>query len=693
VCSALAIRAARAQAGAGIPVYPATSRGNQVDDIGGTRVADPYRWLETPSSPAVRNWISAQSALTESFLAQVPRRKAIHDLVASAWNFPRISAPLPAGDRLFFYENGGLENQPTLYVRDRPEAAARVLIDPNAFSANGLIAIVDQMPSPDGRYLSYSVSTSGLAARTLRVRDVKTAQDLGDELHDVKDSSVAWTHDEHGFFYVRAAQNRETVLYHRVGHRQADDQVMYENADHPDWVYVVRVSHDGQYMLIEARSGTDPRNRLYLIDLDNPGKPNLRAPLVKLFDVDDALYEFVANDGPVFYLRTTKGAPRGRLVAVDINIPDPNRWTTVLRETYDPLVEVKRVDDRFVAHRLRDAHSVLELYALDGGPRGIVQLPGVGTVTELHPRPENREIFFTYTSFLQPSAPYRYDLDARNVVSYVDARIDTTLAHYETTQLFFTSKDGTRVPMFITARRGITLDGTHAALLTGGGGFNVAMTPAFSPEVLAWLELGGIYAAANVRGGGEYGAWHDAAVGARKQIAIDDFIAAAEFLIGQRYTNPSLLAVSGRAHAGLVAAAALTQRPRLFGAAVIDDGLFDMARFTRTGRGANWIPEYGSPERPSDLRALLAYSPLHAVGTEAVYPPILLTVGDHDEVIAPSNSYKFAATLQRAEGQSGVALLRADPDAGYGPGIPVGKSIALQTDRLTFLAALLHLAR
>jgi prolyl oligopeptidase len=693
VFCALPAAVTSAQGSGGAPAYPATPRGNQADEIAGVRVPDPYRWLESLSSPAVRSWIVAENGVTDAFLAQVPRRKEIRDLVTSAWNFPRIGAPFSAGERLFFYENGGLENQPALYVRDRPEVAARVLIDPNAFSSDGLIAIVDQSPSPDGRYLEYAVSTQGSAARLVRIRDVKTAQDLGDELRDVLDSTVAWTRDERGFFYVRH-DARQVVYYHRLGHAQSDDQIIYENADGPDWRYTVRVSQDGQYLLISARPGADLHNRLYLIDLDNPGKPNLRAPLVKLFDANDALYEFVANDGPVVYLRTDKGAPRGRLVAVDINTPDPNHWTSVIRETYDPLVEVVRVENRLVAHRLRDAHSVLELYALDGGNRGVIQLPGVGTVTELHPRPDNHEMYFVYTSFLQPPSPYRYDFDARNVVPYADVRADTALVRYETTQLFFTSKNGTRVPMFITARRGITLDGTHATLLAGGGGFNTSMTPVFSPDVWTWLELGGIYAVANVRGGGENGrAWHDSASGPRKQVAIDDFVAAAEFLIGQRYTRSSLLGVTGRGHAGLLAAAAMTQRPKLFGAAVIDDGLFDMARFTRLEDGSSWIAEYGSPDRPSDLRALLGYSPLQAVTSDIGYPPTLLTAGDHNEIIAPSHSYKFAASLQRSQGQGGLSLLRVVPDVGYGPGIPTSKRITLDADRLTFLAAALHLAR
>ncbi len=692
LCSGVA-PAALAQNAATTLAYPASPRGAQVDDLGGFRVADPYRWLESLASPQVRSWIAAQNALTEAFLAQAPRRKEIRDRL-TAESYPKVGAPFSAGERMFFYANGGLENQPTLYVRDRPELPARVLIDPNAFSNEGLIAIVDQVPSPDGKYLAYSVSTLGASAGIVRIRDAKTAQDLGDEVRDVKDSSIAWTRDERGFFYVRRPPGaRPVILYHRVGRTQASDQVIYENADRPDWEYGVRVSDDGQYLLIDVRSGSELNNRLYLIDLDNPGRPNLRAPLVKLFDTNDALYEFVANSGPVFYLRTTKSAPRARLVAVDINTPDPNRWTTVLRETYDPLVAVVRVDDRFVAHRLHDAHSVLELYALDGGSRGAVQLPGVGTVSELRPRAENRELYFTYSSFLVPPAPYRYDFDARNLISYGDVRADTTLAKFETTQLFFTSKDGTRVPMFITARRGITLDGTHATLLTAGGGFNTSMTPVYSPDVATWLQLGGIYAVANVRGGGEYGrAWHDSAAGPKKQIAVDDFIAAAEFLVSQRYTRPPLLGTTGRGHAGLVVAAAITHQPGLFGAAVIDDGLFDMVRFARLNGGPSWAAEYGSPERDSDLRALIDYSPLQAAATGGAHPPVLLTVADHDDVISPAHGYKLAAALQHAE-PPGIALLRVDYDIGFGPGLPTSKVLARDADRLTFLATVLHLGR
>ncbi|MEP6496141.1 MAG: prolyl oligopeptidase family serine peptidase, partial [bacterium] len=688
--------------------YPATARSAQSDDLSGVLVPDPYRWLEAVTSPEVRAWVSAQNALTESFLSHVPRRQEIQDRLARAWAYSKFGAPFAGGERLFYYENSGLENQPALYVQDKAASPPRVLLDPNAFSRDGLMAIVDQAASPDGRSLAYAVSTQGSAWRVVRVRDVRTGQDGTDELQGIKDGPISWTKDARGFFYVRSdishnttnanaallsPDGRQQIYYHRTGRPQSDDHLVFESAAHPDWRLRADVSEDGQYLVITARTGTDRQNRLYLIDLDNPKRPNLGAPIVKLFDTADALYEFVSNVGPIFYIRTTKGAPRVRLVAVDINTPDENHWTTVIRETFDPLIHVERVDDRFVAHRLRDAHSVLELYALDGGVRGVVPLPGVGTVTELNGHGDNREFYFSYSSFLQSTTISRFDLDTKSVVPVKEPHADTALAGYETTQLFFTSKDGTRVPMFITARRGITLDGTHPTLLAGDGSFDVSETPQFSPTISAWLQLGGIYATANVRGGGEYGrGWHVAATGVRKQVSIDDFVAAAEFLISQRYTRPSSLAITGHGAGALLAGASMTQRPELFGAVLLDAALLDMARFTRFAVGASWIPEFGSPDRSADLRALLAYSPVHNLRPEVRYPPVLLTAGEHDDVVTPAHSYKFAAGLQSM--QSAVStLLRVDYDTGFGPGTPTARQLALDGDRLTFLVNALHMAR
>jgi len=684
--------------------YPATTRGLQVDDLNGIRVPDPYRWLEAVNAPGVQAWVASQNSLTQAYLAQLPVRKAVQDQVTHSWNYPKIGAPFTAGERRFFYENSGLENQSVLYAQERTDALPHVLIDPYSFSKDGLIPVVDQSPSADGRLIAYAVAMRGASMRTVRVRDVRTAQDVGDSLVGIKSGPLSWTRDGRGFFYVRselgqpttgsnqlAPEGRQRVFYHRVGKPQSDDQLIYENPEHPDWQLRADVSDDGQYLVLALRAGTDLHNRLYFIDLDNPKRPNLGAPLVKLFDAGDALYEFVANRGPVFYLRTSKGAPHYRLVAVDINTPDVNRWTPIIRETYDPLLAVQRVDDRFVAHRLRDAHSVLDLFALDGGVRGTVELPGVGTVVELNPNSDGREFYFTFTSFLQPPAIYRYDLETRTVSPYKEPRTDELLARYETTQLFFTSKDGTRVSMFLTARRGLTLDGTQAALLSGVGSMNESSTPVFSPEVAAWLELGGIYAVANVRGGGENGrAWHDSASGPRKQVAINDFIAAAEFLINQRYTRSSSLGIVARGFGGLLAGAAMTQRPDLFGAVVIDAGLLDMARFPRFTSGATWIPEFGSPDRLADLHSLLAYSPLQNVRAATRYPATMITAGERDEVIAPAHSYKFAAALQAAQSGPNPILLRVEPDAGDGATIPILKQIAASADRLTFLVSTLR---
>ena len=693
-------------AGGGALKYPLAARSGQTDDLNGVRVPDPYRWLENVTAADVRTWVTAQNSLTESFLSRVSRRAEIRDLVSRSWRYSKVGTPFAGGERLFFYENSGLENQPALYVQDKAEFAPRVLIDPNAFSGDGLIAIVDQAPSPDGKYLAYSVSTQGSTWRAVRVRDLRTSQDIGDELQGLKDAPLAWTSDARGFFYTRVAarpaananplapDGREQVYYHRLGRPQSDDRLMFESSENPSWNLRAKVSDDGQYLVVSASYGFDFQNRLFLIDLDNPKRPNLDAPIVKLFDAGDAVYEFVGNSGQLFFIRTTKGAPRARLVAVDINTPDENHWTTLVRETYDPLVELRHVDDRLVAHRLHDAHSVLELYGLDGAAKGTINLPGVGTVTAMNADPENRALYFTYTSFLQPPAVYRYDLDARSVVPWRATRPDTSLSQFETTQLFFTSKDGTRVPMFLTALRGIKLDGSHPTLLVGDGAFNVAATPIFSAEASAWLRLGGIYAVANVRGGGEDGrAWHLAATGAKKQVSIDDFLAAAEFLIGQRYTRPASLAVAGRGAGGLLVGAAITQRPELFGAALIDAGILDMTRFSRFTIGATWMPEFGSPDRPSDLRALLSYSPLHNVKTDVRFPPMLVSVGDHDDAVTPAHSYKFAAAVQNATGNTAPVLLRVDTDVGFGPGIPTGKQIALDSDRLAFLVDALHVAR
>ena len=707
-CAIAVLCAGRAAGqGGGSPRYPPTPRGAVSDDLNGVRIADPYRWLEDVTSNEVRDWVAAQNALTSAWLGQITQREEIASRVRTVSAFVETTAPSFGGDRLFFMERTPGQNLPAVLIQERRGAPAHVLIDPNASSRDGLLAVLDQLPSPDGRYLAYSVGIQGASWRTVRVRDTRTGLDLDQSIQGLDRPPIAWTDDARGFFYVRTDPGRGAVIganpltpigrdqlfYHRIDRPQSSDRLVFEAADHPDWLLGAAVSEDGQYLVISARPRSADRNRLYLIDLDNPHRPNLGAPLVTLFGDADARYEFVGNAGQLFFIRTNRNSPRSRLVAVDINSPDATHWTTIVRETYDPLVGAVRVDDRIVAHRLHDAHSVLELYALDGAARGSIQLPGVGTVTRLSARSDDRSLYFTYTSFLQPPTVYRYDLDARTVTPFRDVPLDTLSATFETTQLFYTSGDGTRIPMFITARRGITLNGRHPTLLTSIGAFGESATPAYSPMLAAWLELGGIVAVPNVRGGGEYGrGWHLAGAGAAKETSFDDFAAAAQFLVRERYTQPSTLAVAGHGFGGLLAGVAITQHPELFAGAAIDAGVFDMTRYTRFAAGWRWLPEFGSPDDTTALRVLLGYSPLQNVRPGVHYPATLISVGDHDDVVTPAHSYKFAAMLQADQAGQGPVLLRVSRDVGFGPGTPAAPLVSLTADRLAFLVRALGMA-
>ena len=699
-CAAGLSCAARAYGQTGFVRYPSTLRGAVSDVLSGVRIADPYRWLENVNSNEVRDWAAAQNALTGAWLGQVPQRDEIVSRVRRASAFTESSAPVAGGERLFFFERKPEDNLPAVLVEDHRDAPAHVLIDPNTASRDGVLAILDQLPSPDGRYLAYTVAVQGSSWRSVRVRDTRTNQDLDETIQGLNRAPLAWTGDARGFFYIRtdpgtpttpgatvvAPIGRDQLFYHRIGRPQSADQLVFEAAQHPEWVLDATVSEDGQYLVISARPRTEERNLLYLIDLANPRKPNLGAPLVTVFGAGDADYQFVGNAGQLFFVRTDKNSPRSRIVAVDINSPDESHWTTVVRETYDPIVGARRGDDRIVVHRLHDAHSVLELYALDGGPRGRIQLPGTGTVTQLTAHPDDRSVFFTFTSFLQPPAVFRYDLDTKAVTPFRDPPRDSLTASYETTRLFYTSADGTRIPMFITARRGITLNGRQPTLLAGIGAFGESATPRYSSIFAAWLDLGGIIAVPNVRGGGEDGrAWHDAGASTAKQTSFDDFVAAAQFLLRERYTQATSLGVIGHGFGGLLAGVAITQHPELFAGAAIDAGLFDMTRYSRFAGGWRWLPEFGSPDDAGALRVLLAYSPLQNVRPGVHYPATLLSVGDHDDVVTPVHTYKFAAMMQANQAAPGPVLLRVTRDAGFGPEMPAETRIRLAADQLVFL--------
>jgi prolyl oligopeptidase len=746
--SLLTIFAAASDAQTSPPLtYPAAAKGTQVDDYHGVSIADPYRWLEDTDAPATKAWVEAENRLSDAFLATIPQRATIKYRLTQLWNYARYGAPFKEGGRYFYFENTGLQNQSVLFVQDRLNAPARVLLDPNVLSADGTVALSGQAASDDGHYLAYSLSTSGSDWQELHVRDVDTGRDLPDTVKWVKFSGISWTHDNKGFFYSRydepTSGNKMTnvnrnqkVYYHRVGQAQSRDELIYDRPDQPDWIFNAGVSDDGQYLIITVFQGTDVRTRLYFVDLDNPGKPEINNPVVRMIDKLDAEYEFVGNRGTNFYVRTDRNAPRGRIVSVSIENPREERWNTIVGESKDALVSATMAGENIVANYLQDAHSSIRFFSSsrdalrdqrDQRPRqqqpknpgsiyddtssapivtrgsrslgvggfpqvGELPLPGIGTVGELHGKQGDDELFYSFTSFLYPTTIYRYDLKSRSNELFRAPKVAFDASKYETKQVFYTSKDGTRVPMFITAKKGLTLDGTNPTLLYAYGGFNISETPAFSAANAAWLDMGGIYALANLRGGGEYGKeWHEAGMLAKKQNVFDDFIAAAEYLIKQKYTSTPKLAIRGGSNGGLLVGAVMTQRPELFGAALPEVGVMDMLRFQKFTIGWAWTSDYGSSDDADQFKYLRAYSPLHNIKPGTCYPPTLAFTADHDDRVVPGHTFKFVATMQAAQACANPILVRIETKAGHGAGKPTTKQIDEAADRFAFLVRELHM--
>lgn len=697
--------AVAAEPAATTPRYPATRKVGQTDVYHGVTVADPYRWLENTDAPDTKAWVEAENAVTFAYLAALPERGAIRERLTRLWNFPKYGAPFKRGRRYFYSENSGLQNQSVLYVTDAPAKPGRVLLDPNTLSKDGTVALSALAVSSDGRLLGYGTSASGSDWQEFHVRDVASGRDLPDTLRWIKFSGLSWTRDGRGFFYSRYDEptagnaltnvnENQKLYYHRLGTPQSADALVYQRPDHPDWGFDARVTDDGRYAVITVSQGTDRRNRLYYIDLGDPRLPNVKAPVVKLLDAFDASYDFVDNGGHVFYLRTDNGAPRGRLIAVDLAAPQPARWRTLIAEAPDALDGVTLVGDRFVAEYLEDAHASLRFFSLAGRPLGELPLPGIGTVGGVDGRRGDSEFFYTYTSYLAPTSVYRYDLRTRASTLVKAPTLDFDASRYETRQLFFRSKDGTRVPMFVTAKKGVALDGANPTLLYGYGGFDISLTPSFSPATLVWLEMGGVYAVANLRGGGEYGTeWHEAGTLLRKQNVFDDFIGAAEFLVRERYTSPAKLAIQGGSNGGLLVGAAMTQRPELFGVALPAVGVMDMLRFHKFTIGWAWKSDYGSADDSTQFRALYAYSPLHNLKPDTRYPATLVTTADHDDRVVPGHSFKFAATLQADQAPGGPpVLIRIESKAGHGAGKPTSKRIEEAADLWAFAAHNLGMA-
>ena len=694
---AVAIVSANATAQTVDPVlrYPATAKSDQVDEYHGTRVADPYRWLEDVDSPETAKWVEAQNALTFGYLAGIPERAAIKDRLTKLWDYPKYGVPFREGGRVFWFENSGLQNQAVLYVRDNRKAQPRVLLDPNKLSADGTVALAGLEVSDNGRLLAYAVSASGSDWQEFRVRDIETAQDLADTLKWIKFSGMSWTKDNKGFFYSRydepagdaltGVNKFQKLYYHRIGTPQSKDVLVYERPDEPDWGFDGVVTDDGHYLIISVWQGTERNNRVYFIDLAKPKSPTINAPVVKLLDDFDAAYTFIDNRGSLFYFQTNKDAPRERVVAIDNHAPRHVEWRTIIPEASDALISVDRIGDRFVASYLTDARSSIRIYGLNGRTIGEVPLPGLGTVSGISGDRGDNDFHYAFTSYLYPTSVFRYELKGGRNTLWRAPELDFDVTRYETKQVFYTSKDGTRVPMFITHRKGMPLDGTNPTMLYAYGGFNIPMTPAFAPANLVWMEMGGVYAVANLRGGGEYGtAWHEAGTKERKQNVFDDFIAAAEYLIQEKYTSPSKLAIRGGSNGGLLVGAVMTQRPELFGVALPAVGVMDMLRFHKFTIGWGWVSDYGSSDDPAAFKYLRAYSPLHNLKPGTRYPATLVTTADHDDRVVPGHSFKFAAALQEAQGGPAPTLIRIDVKAGHGAGKPTAKQIEEWADLFAF---------
>jgi len=674
--------------------YPAAPRADIVDSYGDVAVPDPFRPLEDLDAPATVAWVEGENAVTQAFLAEVPERDAIRARLQTLWDYERRGMPSREGSHYTYFKNDGLQNQAVLYVADTPRGdGARVLLDPNTLSDDGTVALNATSFSEDGSKLAYALSASGSDWQTWRVRDVATGTDLADEIRWSKFTSAAWLHDGSGFFYGRFDTPDEStqfkdanyfhkIFLHRLGTEQAADELIYERPDQREWNFSPEVSSDGRWLIVRAQQGTDPKNRLYVLDLRDPS-----ASAVPLAADGDASWTYLGNDDARFYLVTTLDAPRGRIVARTLG---GGQTEAIVPESTDTLEDATLFGGTFIVQYLRDAHAVVRRFPIDGAALGEIALPGLGTVGGFGGRRTETETFFAFTSYTRPTTIYRYDVarDTAEVIFAPAVAFDPDA--FESELVFYPSKDGTRIPLIISRKKGTPRDPAQPTILYGYGGFNISLTPAFSPGTLGWMDMGGAFAVANLRGGGEYGeAWHLAGTREKKQNVFDDFIAGAEYLIAQGYTSREKLAIMGGSNGGLLVGATLTQRPDLCAAALPAVGVMDMLRFQNFTIGWAWTTDYGSSDEPEMFPILHGYSPLHAIRDGVAYPATLITTADHDDRVFPAHSFKFAARLQEAQGGPAPILIRIESKAGHGAGKPTTKMIEEAADRYAFLVRVL----
>ena len=680
--------------------YPNTRKADQTDNYHGIEVADPYRWLEDPNSEETAAWVKAQNKVTFGYLNQLPGRDRLNARLTELWNYERYGLPFKQGDRnsdqpvrYFYSKNDGLQNQSVLYTLPSLDAEPTVLLDPNTLSEDGTVALSGIAISENAQYLAYGLSTAGSDWMEWKVRDIATGEDTDDHVQWVKFSGASWTHDHKGFFYSRYDEpkpdtqledvNRyQKLYYHTLGTPQSEDELIYERPDQPDWGFSGGVSEDGRYLIISVWLGTAPKNLLFYKDLQDPD-----SEVVELISEFEAQYSVIDNDGTTFWIQTDLDAPKGKVIAIDITNPDRDNWQTLIPEAEETLESVGVLNNQFVADYLKDAYTQIKIFDLTGDFVRTVELPGIGSAGGFDGDRTDTETFYSFTSFTVPTRIYRYDLTTGESTLFREPSIPFDPDAYETQQVFYPSKDGTQIPMFLTAKKGLERNGENPVLLYGYGGFSISLSPSFSVSNLVWLEMGGVFAVANLRGGGEYGeAWHEAGIKTSKQTVFDDFISAAEWLIGEEYTKAEKLAIAGGSNGGLLVGACITQRPDLFGAALPAVGVMDMLRFNQFTIGWAWESDYGSPQNEDEFKALYAYSPLHNLKPGTAYPPTMITTADHDDRVVPAHSFKFAAALQAAHEGDNPVLIRIETKAGHGAGKPTTKQIEEATDKWAFLA-------
>jgi prolyl oligopeptidase len=674
--------------------YPETKRVIHVDDYHGTKVFDPYRWLETDvrESKEVADWVKAQNKVTFGYLKSLPKREEIEKRLTELWNYEKYGSPFKAGGRYYYNFNSGLQNQSVLYTMNALDDKPRILMDPNTWSKDGTVALAGTAFSDNGKYVAYGIQEAGSDWRTWRIREIESGIILDDELKWVKFSGMSWTKDSNSLYYSRYDEPKQGAAFqslnfnqkiyvHRVGTPQLEDVLVYKRPDHPDWGFDATVTEDGRYLVITVWKGTDDKFRVLYQDLSQPNYEP-----VDLIDNFENEYSFVGNDGTTFYFKTDLEAPRRRLIAIDVNKPNPKDFKEIIPQTQETLRSVSFVSDLFVTSYLKDAKTQVKMHAMDGTLVREVAFPGIGSASGFGGKREHTETFYSFSSFATPPSVYRYDMLTGKSKLLRQSKVKFQPDEYEVKQIFYTSKDGTRVPMFLSHRKEIKLDGSNPTLLYGYGGFNIPLTPRFSISRLAWMEMGGVYAQANLRGGGEYGEkWHRAGTKLKKQNVFDDFIAAAEWLIENKYTTNKKLAIQGGSNGGLLVGACMTQRPDLYGACLPAVGVMDMLRFHKFTAGRFWVDDYGSSDNPEEFKAIYAYSPYQNLKEGTSYPPTLVTTADTDDRVVPGHSFKFAARLQEAHKGENPVLIRIETRAGHGSGKPTSKIIEEIADRWAFL--------